>query len=129
MTLKQYLALMSFCTALCWVGWGVVVRSVDPADGVLSLGLFYASLGLSLVGTFSVIGLAFRALSRRHEAAVRHVPVSLRQGVLLTTAFMTALVLQSRSLLTGLNSILLIGILCFVELFFISSSSDRRPRT
>lgn len=129
MTLKQYLALMSFCTALCWVGWGLVVRSVDPADGLLSLGLFYSSLALSLVGSFAVIGLAFRAFSRRHEAPTRHVPVSLRQGILLTTAFIAALVLQSRGLLTGLNSLLLIGILCFVELFFISSSVDRRPKS
>ena len=126
MTLKQYFFWMTLATALCWLGWWSVVWTVDPAEaGLLGMSLFYAALCLSLIGTFSVLGLAFRALTHKHEPVSRHASTSFRQGVLLTGLMAGSMVLQSRSLLTWWNLLLFIATLTVLEFFLISFRSGR----
>lgn len=126
MTLKQYFFWMILATALCWLGWSSIVRMVDPAEaGILGLFLFYAALSLALIGTFSVVGLAFRALTRRHEPVSRHAATSFRQSVLLTGLMAGSLALQSRSLLTWWNLLLFIATMTVLEFFLISFRSGR----
>lgn len=126
MTLRQYLFWMALATALCWLGWLSVVWTVDPAEArLLGLALFYATLGLALLGTFSVVGLGARALVRRHEPISRHAATSFRQGVLLTCLMAGALALQAKSLLTWWNLLLFIGTMTTLEFFLISVRSNR----
>jgi hypothetical protein len=126
MTLKQYFFWMVLATALCWLGWGSVIWMVDPAEaGLLGLFVFYAALCLSLIGTFSVAGLAFRALTRHHEPVSRHAATSFRQSVLLTGLMAGSLALQSRSLLTWWNLLLFIATMTVLEFFLISFRSGR----
>lgn len=126
MTLRQYLVWMLLMTGLCWLGWWAVVSIVDPGgSGALGLALFYATLVLSLIGTFSIVGLAGRALARRHEPISRHASTAFRQSVLLTGLVAGSLALQSRSLLTWWNLLLFIATLTFLEFFLISVRSGR----
>jgi len=126
MTLKQYFFWMILATALCWLGWGSVVWMVDPAEaGALGLFLFYSALALSLIGTFSVVGLAFRALRHRHEPVSRHAATSFRQSLLLTGLLAGSMALQSRSLLTWWNLGLFIATMTVLEFFLISIRSGR----
>src|SRR5688572_19215662 len=126
MTLRQYFFWMILATALCWIGWWSVVRVIDPAEGgLLGFFLFYAALCLALIGTFSVAGLAFRALTRRHEPVSRHAATSFRQSVLLTCLMAGSLMLQSRSLLTWWNLLLFIATMTVLEFFLISFRSGR----
>lgn len=126
MTLRQYLAWMLVMTGLSWLGWWAVVSIVDPADsGALGLALFYATLALSLIGTFSIVGLAGRAWTRKHEPISRHASTAFRQSVLLTGLVAGSLALQSRSLLTWWNLLLFIATLTFLEFFLISVRSGR----
>lgn len=121
MTLRQYLILMSFMTALCWAGWAAVVRSFDPVDaGWLGLALFYGALALALAGTFAIAGLSVRSLTHRREPAARHVPVSFRQGAIFSAMFVAGLLLQSRSLLAWWNLMLLLGSAVTVEFLLMS---------
>ena len=126
MTLRQYFFWMVLVTALCWLGWGSIVRMVDPAEaGILGHFLFYAALCLAMIGTFSVVGLAFRALTRRHEPVSRHAATSFRQSVLLTCLMAGSLALQSRSLLNWWNLLLFIATMTVLEFFLISFRSGR----
>jgi hypothetical protein len=126
MTLRQYLFWMLLATALCWLGWASVVWTVDPVDaGALGAALFYATLCLALVGTFSVAGLAVRATARRHEPISRHAAVSFRQGVLLTCLLAGSLALQSRALLTWWNLLLFVATVTVLEVFLASIRSGR----
>lgn len=126
MTLRQYFFWMIVSTALSWLGWLSVVWMVDPAEaGLLGLFLFYATLSLAFIGTFSVLGLGFRALARRQEPVSRHAATSFRQSVLLTCLMAGSLALQSRSLLTWWNLLLFIGTITVLEFFLISVRSGR----
>lgn len=126
MTLRQYLFWMLLSTALCWLGWLSVVLTIDPvSSGWLGFAAFYAALALSLVGTFSIAGLAARSLLRRHEPVSRHAAVSFRQSLLLTVFLSGSLALQSRALLTWWNFLLFLATLTVTEFFLISFRSGR----
>lgn len=126
MTFRQYLFWMALSTALCWLGVFSIVNIVDPVEGgLLGLALFYAALSLALIGTFSVLGMLFRAMLRKHEAATRHVAISFRQGLLLTILVVGSLILQSRMILTWWNLLLFAGTLTVLEFFLISFRSGR----
>lgn len=126
MTLRQYLFWMLISTALCWLGWLSIVSAVDPAGaGWLGFFIFYAALCLSLIGTFSIIGLAARSMLRRHEPVSRHAGTSFRQSLLLTVLLAGSLFLQSRSLLTWWNLLLFVATLTAMEFFLISFRSSR----
>jgi hypothetical protein len=126
MTLRHYLFLIGLSTALCLLGFAAVVLTVDPAGvGAFGYVLFYATLGLSLVGLFSVIGLVGRALMRRDTPAARHVSTSFRQALLLCLLTLGSLLLQSRSLLTWWNLLLFLATLVILE-FFLTSFRPQR---
>ncbi len=123
MTLRQYLALMAVGTALAWTAVGLIVGTVDPTDTQpLVFGIFYASIFLALTGTLSVIGFLLRAALLRQQFVVsRHVAVSFRQAILLALLIVVALFLQSKSLLTWWNALLIVAALTVLEFFFISA--------
>ncbi len=126
MTLRQYLFFMLVLTLLCWGGWLLVVRFVDPVSGgVVGHSLFYGTLGMALWGSLSVVGAVVRSFIRRNEAPARHVASSFRQGLLLTAAVLGALMLQSHALLTGFNTFLLVLGLAFAELVLISFNRSK----
>lgn len=126
MTLRQYIFLMLITTAMCWLGFGAVVRSVDPMAGSwMPLTLFYTSLSLALAGTFTVIGMLIRARTQRHESASRHVGVALRQSVILTVLFVAALAFLGRQGLSWGRLILLIGVASLVEVFLANLSTRK----
>lgn len=121
MTLKQYVALMSAITALCWFGWGAIVWNVDPfAAGLFGLALFYCTLALALIGTFSVIGLLIRSRTRREGPIGPHVASSFRQGVLLSALCIACLMLQSLGRLSWATLILTVGAAAAVEYFLLT---------
>jgi len=126
MTLRQYLLWMTASTALCWLGWLSIVGAVDPmAGGWLGFFIFYAALCLSLIGTFSVIGLAARSMLHRHEPVSRHAATSFRQSLLLTAFLGGSLILRSHAMLTWWNLLLFIATLTVMEFFLISFRSGR----
>ena len=125
MTLRQYLLLMAVGTALAWSGVGLIIATVDPTDTQpVVFGVFYACLWLALTGLLSLVGFVFRvALLKKQLVVSRHVAVSFRQAVLLSLLVVVALFLQSRSLLTWWNALLIVAALTVLEFFFISAKT------
>jgi hypothetical protein len=126
MTFRDYILVMALATAAAWLGWVVVVYTIDPTmTGTLGFIFFYLTLSVALLGTLSIIGAAVRIWTKREELVSRHVSRSFRQAVLLSTLFVGSLYLLSRGLLTWWVMLLLVVALALVELAFLSAQRQR----
>ena len=127
MTLKQFILVMTFATALCWAGVFSIVFYINPFDaGAVMFMFFYITFFLSLVGIFSLMGLGVRAKINTTDPAFKLVIVSYRQAIFFASLIVGTLLLQSRRLLTWWNIIILFSSVIFLELFFISQKKDNR---
>ena len=129
MSVKWYIIVMLAATVMSWVAWLLVIFLISPKDaGTLGFSLFYASLFLALLGSFSLFGLLARHMRRKKKFIVEKVLISFRQGMWLAVIVVGALLLQSRDLLTWWNGLLLLLIVTVLEFFFISASTNREHR-
>lgn len=113
--------ILGLATVLCWISWVAVLFFMNPyTGGFLAQVLFYFSLSLAFLGTFSFLGYLVRGMVNRDELPYKHVRVASRQAVLFTALFILSLIMQSQRLLTWWNLLILIFLLSFVELFSIS---------
>lgn len=125
MTLRQYLSWLGIGTLVSWGAWGLVLKYLNPMTaGNTGLLFFYLSLFLSLAGTLTLLGFAWRYWRHREEILFRHVSISFRQGLLLSLTVIISLWLKAHSLLTWWNLGLLIVGLTLLEFFWLSV---RRP--
>lgn len=124
MSLSKYLVIMTISTLLSLVIWAYVLLNINPQQtNALGLTLFYISLGLSLVGLFSLIGFGVRKLVIKKEVDFRQVYISFRQAVFISLTLIIVLILQSQRLFTWLNVLLLVVALTALESFLISKRS------
>ncbi len=117
MTLRQYLIIMSLATLVCWLVWLLVVYIYDPnTAGIIGFTLFYASLFLAVLGTFSVIGFFIRAkILKNDDIVFRHIKRTFRQGFFFGIFIILNLLLAQFRLLTWWNFILLLTCYIFFE--------------
>lgn len=117
MTLRAYLFCMSIATLLCWLAWILVVNGVDPYQtGLVGFLLFYVSLFLAGVGTFSVIGFVVRRrIVKNDDVVFRHVTHTFRQGITVSLLLIGALLLLQAHLLTWWTALLLMLLFLVVE--------------
>jgi hypothetical protein len=127
MTLKQYLVVMGTGTLLAGAAVAMILTTVDPADTQsIVFAALYICLFLALTGLLSIIGFLLRVwLLRKDQLLSRQVLVAFRQAVLLSAVLVTALVLQSRSLLNLFNAVLIVVGLTLLEFFFITAKIMR----
>jgi 4-amino-4-deoxy-L-arabinose transferase-like glycosyltransferase len=126
MSLRLYLLVMSFMTALCAVMFGYIVFTVDP-ETTNSVGffLFYLSLFLLISGATAIIGFIIRFIIFRHELVINTVKVAFRQSFFFAGFIIAALFLLSRNLFSWLNLAILIIGLSALEFFLLSYSKTK----
>lgn len=121
MSIGRFLFILGLATGLCWLAWFAVLFLMNPSEGSsVALILFYINLCFSLLGTFLLIGYVMRGLTNQTEMPYKHVKTASRQAVLFAFLIILALLLQSHRYLTWWNLLILVALLGFVELFFIS---------
>lgn len=121
MSLVKYLITMLAGTLISFVVWVYVLFNIDPTNtSILGFVFFYISLGLTLVGLFSLIGFGVRKAFMKQELDFRHVYVSFRQAVFISLILIVVLLLESNDLFTWLNVILLVIALTALDFFIIS---------
>ncbi len=126
MSLRAYLAIMGFATALAAATFFLVLFRVDPFSAdTFNFALFYASLFLSVAGVASIAGFVIRVYLHREEMLSRLVSLSFRQAVLLSAMGVGALALHARGLLSWWNSLILIVAVTVAE--FILISMEKKP--
>lgn len=129
MTFRSFLLIMIAATAAVWGGWVYVLLTIDPTTaGLAAFVFFYLTLGVALVGTFTILGTAVRRLFRRDELVSRHVMVSFRQAFLFSVLMVSSLILLARGMLTWWLVSLIILTLTMLELAFLSSHRPRYHR-
>lgn len=125
MTFRLFLIIMSLASLAAWVGWFIVLQSVDPTrSGTLGFLLFYLMLSTALVGTFSVLGVLGRIWRKTDELVVRICARSFRQSILLTGVIIGWLFLTGVEFLRWWTIVLLILIIAFIELIFLSMKKN-----
>ena len=125
MTLKQLLIILGMATAVCWIGWAVILFNVDPSEaGFFGFALFYVSLFSALLGSFFMLTFAVRKLFNKLEMDYKIVKISFRQSVFFAGLFVLVLFLQSKSLLAWWNLIVIVVALALLEFFFLSSKKQ-----
>jgi len=108
---------MTIGTTLCWLAWFFVVSSVNPLEtGFWGIAFFYISLFLAFTGTFSVIGFLIRHHFVKNDMIIfHHVRHTFRQGILVSSLFIIALILLQQKLLTWWNGIILVILFVILE--------------
>jgi len=101
----------------------VLIFFNPETGGIGGFLLLYISLGLSLIGTFSLIGLLMRHYFGNDQLVFRDVINSFRQGILLAILIVAVLILKSFDLMMWWNVLILIFALTFLEVFLISYKS------
>jgi hypothetical protein len=125
MSVRGYTFLLAITTALSWIAWGAVITTVNPREGgAIGLTLFYISVSLALVGTFSLAGFLIRALFIKKEDVFNRVSIAFRQAVFFTLLVNGFLFLQSMRLLTWYNTAFLIIALAIAEFVVISNGKN-----
>ena len=126
MTLKKYILLMSSATVIAYLMLAMILSFFDPQSGILAIILFYISIAIAIVGTFSLLGLLFRVLFTRGTLMFKKVLASFRQSVLFAVLIVLSLILQQNDLLTPLTIVFLIGALTILELYFLTQKHHKR---
>lgn len=128
MSLKRYLVFMAIATAICYLMLLLVLFYFDPFQaGIVAVIFFYISLGLSLIGTLSILGLVIRLYATKDKLVFKKVVNSFRQSILFAILILAALFLSSNQLLTWWNLVLLVLAVSVIELYFLSHKVKSAP--
>ena len=126
MNFRSFLILMSLASAGAWIGWVLVLNGVDPThSGFLGFLLFYASLAISLFGSFTVGGVVIRLWMHKEAIASRVTVDASRQALLLTCLSIVSLVLFSQGWFRWWTMFLCVLIVGLVELMAQTRRSGR----
>lgn len=113
-------------TGAVWSAWGMVVTQVDPGTGGTSaLVYFFTSFFFALLGTIYLLGYLLQTRIIGRQTVLQSVRSSTRQALLFATLLTTSLALQGWRLLTWYNALILVALLTFIELLFITR--ERTP--
>jgi hypothetical protein len=122
MTLRQYLIWMGLGTLVAWGAFIAVLNYLNPeVAGMTGFLFFYLSIFLSVTGTLTLLGFAWRYWRHREEVLFRHISISFRQGVFLAIMVVGALFLEANKFLTWWNLGLLIVGLTLLEFFLLTA--------
>lgn len=112
---------MAFASVAAWLAWILVINAVDPVStGTLGLVLFYSTLAIAFIGTFSLLGAGLRSWSQPNEHPSRHTVRSFRQGIILSVLMISVLMMLSAGVLRWWSLLLGVVIAGMIELVIIS---------
>ena len=124
MSHHRYLAFIAAAGVLSWIAWIVVLAKLNPFESTaLALGLFFLSLFLALISTFTVIGFYFRVWLNKNEIYYDHINIAFRQGLLLTIITIGCLVFQIMRVLTWWSGLLFIATVTLIEFYFMAKEA------
>lgn len=127
MTFRDYIIVMIVASSAAWLGWFVVLYSVDPVStGMYGYVFFYLTLSVALMGTISLMGVGIRKVLKPKEIISRHVGHAFRQSILFTALVIAALLLLPHGLFHWWTMGLVMLTIACIELALISSHRQQR---
>lgn len=125
MNLQKFIISMVIGSFISLFAWIVVLLFINPTEsGPVLMLLFYFSLGLTVLGFFTIFGFMIRKFSSKKEPVFGQVIVSFRQALWISIVLIVSLFLQSRGLLNWVNEILFILALALIEFFCLSTKNN-----
>lgn len=125
MSLRMYLIIMTLVSLFAWIAWFIVIHAIDPTkSGFLGYVLYFSTLGISFLSSVTLFGTLIRVWLKKDQVVYRHVVRSLRQGLIFTFLFLTALVLSGIGLLAWWVILLLVLIAVVLELIFLGPTES-----
>lgn len=125
MSLRMYLIIMTLVSLFAWIAWFIVIHAIDPTkSGFLGYVLYFSTLGISFLSSVTLFGTLIRVWAKKDQVVYRHVVRSLRQGLIFTFLFLTALVLSGIGLLAWWVILLLVLIAVVLELIFLGPTES-----
>ncbi len=130
MTLRHYLFLMLFGTAVAAMTVFLLLRGVNPLQtGTFAPAALLFSIGLAVSGLCTVLGLLIRMRqSGSRRLMSQHVRISFRQSIFVACLAVLALLLSHLRLFAWWNILLAACALGIVEYFFLSSDAENAPQ-
>lgn len=119
--IPHYRTLLYFAlgTAMAWTGWFVVIRRLDPyTNPNLALPLFFLTTFVALAGSFTIILSLIKKWKSKDQIYLKHVMISLRQGVLLSLCTLSCLGLLMLGFLRVWNGLFLVALMMLTEFYF-----------
>ena len=120
----RILFIIIFATVVSWAAWLLVVFKLDPfTNPGLALPLFFASSTLAFSGTFTLILFLLKRWKTGDMVYIKHVLISLRQGILLGACTCICLALLMLGLLRVWNGLLIVAFMMLLE-FYLSGKDE-----
>ncbi len=111
-------------TLLAWAAWLLVLFKLDPyANAPLSLTLFFISFFVALSGTFTLLLAFLKKWRTRDQLYIKHILISLRQGILLSLCTTLCSGLLVLGFLRVWNGLLLVILMMLIE-FYLSGRDE-----
>jgi len=134
MNLQKFLLLIGGAALCSWLAWLTVVLYIDPTTtGLISVIVFYVSLSLALLATFTELGLAVRMawhkLQHDNFIAFKFMTPALRQATWFTLLVIVSLLLLSQRLFSVWSISSLIVSLMILEAFFLQRTQPHVRNT
>ncbi len=121
MSHNKYISIIATAGIVSWISWIVVINKLNVFESMgISLLLFFLSLSIALICTFTIIGFYFRVWLNKNEIYYHHIQIAFRQSILLTLMVIGAMFFQILRILTWWSGGLLILTILLIELYFIS---------
>jgi len=120
----RLLSLIFLIALLGWGAWLLVIYKFDPYNSPgLALAFFFLSSFFAFSGTFAIILFFLKKWRARDQIYIKHVLISLRQGILLSLCTCLCLALLMLGLLRIWNGLLLVALIMLVE-FYLSGKDE-----
>lgn len=118
------LAIIGTGTLFSWAAWLLVFLKLDPYESTeLALSLFFISTHLALAGSFTLFLFFIKQWKAEKNVYIKHIMISLRQGILLSICTCLCLALLMLGLLRIWNGVLIVSLMMMVE-FYLSGRDE-----
>jgi len=120
----KLLSAITLTALISWSAWLLVIYKLDPYEATsMALSLFFLSFTFSIAGTFTIILFFLKKKKTKNEIYIKHVMISLRQGILLGVCTSTCLLLLMFGMLRMWNGFLLVILIMLFE-FYLSGKDE-----
>jgi hypothetical protein len=115
----RILGVISIATLVNWAALTLVVLKLDPYESAkLALTLFFITSFLTLSGTFTIILFLLKKWRSEDNIYLKHLIISLRQGILLSACTNICLGLLMLGLLRIWNGLIIVTVMTLLEFYF-----------
>lgn len=120
----KILLIIFVATFFSLMAWLIVLFNLDPYESTkLSLPLFFLSFFFTLTGIFTIFLFFLKKWKSKNEVYLKHLSISLRQGVLLSICTNISLALLMLNLLRIWNGLLIVFLILLLE-FYLSGKDE-----